>query len=82
MKYIAESTLRKVLVAKYFAQCTSPKVLLTRFEDLPGHNTFPGFELFPVARLSEFPGFVAQKVDFCIFLQNAEFLHFYILQIL
>ena len=47
-----------MLSATYFAQYTSPKVLITRFEDLPGQNTFPGFEIFPVARLSEFPGFL------------------------
>ena len=39
-------------------QGTLRRVLVARFADLPGQNTFPGFEIFPVARLSEFPGFV------------------------
>ena len=65
-KYFAQSTFRNVLSAKYFAQSTfrnlpcamySPKVLITRFEDLPAKNTFPSFEIFPIAWLSQFPGF-------------------------
>ena len=39
-------------------QGTLRRVLVARFAHLPGQNTFPGFEIFPVARLSEFPGFV------------------------